>query len=94
MEFVFSADDKLIGFRVHWPNAQLSEFLRTDGGCNGSNLGFDPDGSINFFVGLYATKPGAFSPLVERDADPNYPERPGTTVRPYWPEPLASYKLP
>ena len=93
MECAFSGDDKLIGFRVYWPNGTLSHFIRTDGGCDGQNIEFNPDGSINFFVGLYATKRGAFSPLVEEDGQPNYPSRPGTSLRPYWPEPAALYKL-
>jgi len=94
LELLFSGKDKLIGFRVYWPNSHLSEFVRTDEGCDGRNLEFDPDGSINFFVGIYASKRGTFSPLVEQDAQPNYPERPGTAAHPYWPDPLASYKLP
>jgi hypothetical protein len=93
LELVFGGEDKLIGFRVYWPNSHLSEFVRKDEGCDGRNLEFDPDGSINFFVGIYASKPGTFSPLVEHDAQPKYPERPGASVCPYWPEPLASYKL-
>jgi len=93
MECVFSDDDKLIGFRVYWPNGTLSHSIRTDEGCDGRNIEFDPDGSINFFVGLYAAKRGAFSPLVEKDGQPNYATRPGKTLRPYWPESVAFYKL-
>jgi hypothetical protein len=94
LELVFGAEDKLTGFRVYWPNSHLSVFVRTDEGCDGRNLEFDPNGSINFFVGLYASRRGSFSPLVEHDAKPLYPERPGTTIRPHWPDPLKGYKLP
>jgi hypothetical protein len=79
---------------VYWPNGSHSEYSRTKDGCVGLNIVFNPDRSINFMVGLYASKPGSFSPLVERDAQPNYPAPPGTEIRPYWPKELAAYKLP
>ncbi len=94
MEFVFDGEDRLIGFRVYWPNESYSEYSRTKDGCVGRNIVFNPDRSINFMVGLYASRPGTFSPLVEHDAQPNYPPRPGTEMRPYWPKKLAVYKLP
>lgn len=91
MEFVFGKDDGLIGFRVYWPNGSQSEFSRTEAGCVGQNITFDSDGSINFFVGIYAVKPGTFSPLVEFNSQPNYPCCPGTEFRPHWPNPLGAY---
>jgi hypothetical protein len=94
MELVFDCEDRLVGFRMYWPNGSYSEYSRTQDGCLGLNIEFDQDRSINFMVGLYASKPGPFSPLVEHDAKPNYALRPGTDVRPYWPEELAVYKLP
>ena len=94
MEFVFGRDDGLIGFRVYWPNGSHSEFSRSEAGCVGQNVEFDPDGSINFFVGLYASKRGAFSPLVEFNSQPNYPPCPGTEFTPHWPDPLAPYSRP
>jgi hypothetical protein len=94
LELVLGDEDKLIGFRVYWPNSHLSVFERTDGGCDGLNMEFNSDGSMNFFVGIYATERGAFSPLVEHDGQPTYPARPGTSIRPYWPDPVTSYKLP
>jgi hypothetical protein len=94
MEFVFGRDDGLIGFRVYWPNGSHSEFSRSEAGCVGQNVEFDPDGSINFFVGLYASKRGAFSPLVEFNSQPNYHPCPGTEFTPHWPDPLAPYSRP
>jgi hypothetical protein len=76
------------------PNGSRSEFSRSEGGCVGQNLQFDPDGSINFFVGMYAVKPGNFSPLVEFNSQPNYLCCPGTEFRPHWPNPLAAYTRP
>jgi hypothetical protein len=68
VELIFDASEKLIGFRAYWPNESISEYSRTKEGCMGVNLVFNPDGSINFMVGLYASKPGNFSPLVEENA--------------------------
>jgi hypothetical protein len=93
LQLVFEAEKRLIGFRVYWPNETLSEYSRTNTACDGLNLEFDADGSINFFVGIYASKPGKFSPLVEADAQPIYPVIPGTAIRPHWPEPMKVYKL-
>jgi hypothetical protein len=94
LELLFDDGDGLAGFRVYWPNGSYGEYSRTESGCGGQNLEFNPDGSINFMVDLYASKPGAFSPLVEYDAKPHYVLCPGTNVRPYWPDKLAAYKLP
>jgi hypothetical protein len=57
------------------------------------NLEFDPDGSINFMVGLFATRPGRFSPLVEAGAEPSYATIPGTQIKPHWPNDHQVYKL-
>ncbi len=94
LQLVFDNDGFLAGFRVYWPNESVSEYSRGRNGCTGLNLAFDPDGSINFMVGLYTSKPGTFSPLVEFGAQPTYAFVPGTTVRPHWPEDLKLYKLP
>jgi hypothetical protein len=93
MECVFDPEDRLIGFRIYWPNGSLSYYIRTKEACIAQNLTFERDGSINFMVGLYASKPGTFSPLVESGAEPNYAPRPGTDIRPHWPEDLKPYKL-
>jgi hypothetical protein len=94
LELVFDDKDALVGFRAYWPNGSLSQYSRNKEGCNGTNIVFDPDGSINFMVGLYASKPRSFSPLVESDAKAVYAARPGTEVHPFWLDKLQSYKLP
>ena len=94
LQFLFDAKDVLIGFRVYWPNGTTGEYARTKQACVGLNLSFDPDGSINFMVGLYASKRGAFSPLVEDHTEPTYATIPGTELRPHWPADLKPYKLP
>jgi hypothetical protein len=93
LQFVFDADGVLIGFRVYWPNGTTGEYARTKDACTGHNLSFDPDGSINFMVGLYASTPGPFSPLVEQGAEPTYANVPGTALKPHWPADLKPYKL-
>ena len=84
-------DDLLCGFRTYWPNGSSSEFTRTNTGCAGVNITFEEDGSINFMVGLYATKPGPFSPLVERDAAPVYTPARGRSKALHWPDDLKPY---
>lgn len=93
LEFTFDGD-QLTGFRAYRPNGTLGIYCRSlDGSATAVNLEFDPDGSINFFVGLYASKPGAFLPCVEANAQPIYAEVPGTNKRPYWPRVLRAYSL-
>jgi len=94
LQLVFDNDAALAGFRVFWPNESVSEYSRSRNGCTGSNLVFDSDGSINFMVGLYASRPGSFSPLVEDGVQPAYASVPGTVLKPHWPEDLRVYKLP
>lgn len=84
---------RLIGFRVYWPNNSFGEYTRMGTASEGLNLEFDGDGSINFMVGLYASRPGRFSPLVEHNQEPQYSPVPGTDVRPHWPDNLKVYKL-
>jgi hypothetical protein len=93
LQLLFDEEKTLIGFRVYWPNATVGEYTRTRHGCIGSNIHFDPDGSVNFFVGLYPPKHGEFSLLVEPGAKPQYAMVPGTGLSPHWPEDLNSYKL-
>jgi hypothetical protein len=81
LELLFE-DDLLCGFRTYWPNGSNSEFTRTHAGCWGVNTTFNKDGSINFMVGLYASKPGSFSPLVEHDGAPRYTPAQGRTKVP------------
>ena len=93
LQMVFDEEQRLTGFRVYWPNATVGEYNRTRQGSTGVNLTFDPDGSINFMVGLYASNRSVFSPLVERGQGAAYAEVPGARVRPHWPEDLKIYKL-
>jgi hypothetical protein len=90
LELLFE-DDLLCGFRTYWPNGSNSEFTRTHAGCSGVNTTFEKDGSINFMVGLYASKRGAFSPLVEQDGAPRYTPAPGRAKAPHWPDDLKAY---
>ncbi|MHB8676627.1 MAG: hypothetical protein ACYDCE_09205 [Candidatus Acidiferrales bacterium] len=92
LQLLFDDENRLTGFRVYWPNGSLSEYKRVKSASAGFNLAFDSDRSVNFMVGLYASKPGGFSPLVERDAQPLYCEIPGTRIRPHWPEDLKVYR--
>jgi len=93
MECLFDADTRIIGYRVYWPNGTYGDYTRTKEACIGVNLDFEPDGSMNFMVGTLASQPGTFSPLVEHDAQPNYPLKPGTQYRPHWPDDLRPYKI-
>jgi hypothetical protein len=94
LEFLFDTEDVLVGFRVYWPNGVYGEYSRIEDSSGALNIRFDPDGSINFFVGVYASMPSKFSPLVENDAQPNYPPKPGVNKSPYWPKVLAGYQFP
>lgn len=90
LELLFE-DDLLCGFRTYWPNGSNSEFTRTHAGCSGVNMTFEKDGSINFMVGLYASKRGSFSPLVEQEGAPRYTPAPGRDKPPHWPDDLKAY---
>jgi hypothetical protein len=93
LEFTYTGDS-LDGFRVYWPNGMVGSMTRdSDGRSSGQNTEFRSDGSLDFFVGLYASNPGSFSPLVEEGASPNYAEVPGTNKRPHWPDDLKLYEL-
>jgi hypothetical protein len=93
IEYTFE-EDSLNGFRVYWPNGTVGICARSaDGTTIAQNIQFEPDGSINFFVGILASRPGSFSPCVEADSEPLYAFVPGTNVRPHWPDDLRAYDL-
>jgi hypothetical protein len=93
MEFLFEGD-LVTGFRVYWPNELVSEYSRnSDSRCVANNLSFNHGGSIDFFVGTYANKPSAFSPLVEMGEEPVYAIANEQGGRPYWPAELKAYAL-
>ena len=93
IEFTFE-DGSLNGFRVYWPNGTVGVCVRNaDGQSYAQNIRFEPDGSINFFVGVLASHRGSFSPCVEVGSEPEYAVVPGTDKRPHWPNDLRPYAL-
>lgn len=84
IEFLFE-DDLICGFRVYWPNQQQAQFTRTSNGSHALNMWPEVQGGLNIEVGMYATAPGPFSPLVENGQQPVYTPAPGRTTPPYWP---------
>lgn len=93
LEFTFD-DQLLTGFRAYWPNGWISTYERsTDGRSYAQNVTFKRDGSIGFFVGLLASRPGTFSPCVEAEGTPVYAKVPGTEKVPYWPNELRAFSL-
>jgi hypothetical protein len=93
LEFTFDGDT-LTGFRTYWPNGTIGMCCRAlDGQSYAQNIRFNPDGSVNFMVGILASRPGTFSPCVEEGAEPIYATVPGTDKRPYWPIKPESYRL-
>jgi len=92
VEFLFDGD-AVSGVRVYWPNGNISELNRTEQGSTCLNFVPEDDDSINFMVGLYASHPGSFSPLVECGAEPVYTAAVGRVKAPYWPEPLGPISL-
>jgi hypothetical protein len=88
IEFLFE-NEEICGFHVYWPNRQSAEFTRTTTGCHAINLSPHIQGGLSISVGMYATTPGPFSPLVENGAQPTYTPIPGRTSSLYWPNNLA-----
>jgi hypothetical protein len=76
LEPVFD-DDVICGLKIHWPNGTTSVVRRSPAGCDATNVLFGPEGSIEPMVGMYATHPGEYSPLVERGASPLYQKTEG-----------------
>jgi hypothetical protein len=93
IEFTFE-EDSLNGFRVYWPNGTVGVCAHNASGESiAQNIEFEPDGSINFFVGILASRPGSFSPCVEAGQEPSYAFVPRTKKRPHWPEDLRPYAI-
>lgn len=84
-EFLASEEGLLEGFKVHWPNGEDSYYRRNEGGADCVNCTpmIEPPG-LELFVGLYARKPGTFSPLVEVDGEPIYSPLDRGGPRPWW----------
>jgi hypothetical protein len=73
MEVLVDKENLLCGFKVHWPNNSESVYRRTADGIEMTNCMLDlKNATIQLMVGLYARKPGAFSPLVEEAQSPVY----------------------
>jgi hypothetical protein len=91
IEFLFE-DDLVSGFRIYWPNGQHAQYTRTTKGAHAMNIwpGFE---GLSVAVGIYATAPGTFSPLVENGHLPRYTPAPGRTVPPHWPDDLNPVTL-
>ena len=53
IEYLFE-EDVIVGFRVYWPNGNQSQCTNRKDGSYALNIYWDPDGSVNFQVGLYA----------------------------------------
>lgn len=84
MEVLTDNQGLLCGFKVHWPNNSESFYKRSDEGISMVNCYASPDkGTVDLFVNLYASKPGKFSPLVEKDSEPQYTKLENGTL-PTW----------
>ena len=85
MEVLTDKEGLMTGFKVHWPNGEESYYRRTPEGIDMVNCFLSvQQETVELFVGMYARKPGNFSPLVEQDAEPNYSPMEGTDELPVW----------
>jgi hypothetical protein len=88
IEFLFE-DDLICGFRIYWPNGQHVQYTRKTTGAHAMNMWPQLEG-LSVSVGIYASAPGTFSPLVENGQPPRYTPAPGRTAPPQWPDDLGS----
>jgi len=86
VEFLVDKDGLLTGFKVHWPNKLDSIYQRTETGCEALNITFNPDLSVNFFVGEYFTEHHPLTRLVPLGGDLEYTLADGCTEPPTWPQ--------
>jgi hypothetical protein len=85
IEILADDDGLMCGFKVHWPNNSESIYRRTQDGIDMINCMLDLKNSrVEFIVGLYARKPGEFSPLVEANSQAVYTVIEGTEEVPAW----------
>lgn len=76
IEILVDDENLMCGFKLYWPNGATSMYKRTSGGTEMMNCMLDMNNkTVQFMVGLYAQRPGTFSPLVERDGEPVYANR-------------------
>ncbi|MCP5405403.1 MAG: hypothetical protein H6922_04165 [Pseudomonadaceae bacterium] len=73
MEVLVDEEKLMCGFKVHWPNYSESYYQRKKDGIDMVNCCVSiPNATLELMVGLYARKPGKFSPLVEEGQEPRY----------------------
>ena len=90
MQVLVDDRDVMCGFKVHWPNGSESMYRRTEIGIDMVNCMVSPKhATLELMVGLYARKPGPFSPLVEHDGVPVYSNLEGIEELPGWPVGVA-----
>ncbi|MEQ8656778.1 MAG: hypothetical protein RIC24_05660 [Hyphomicrobiales bacterium] len=86
MEVLADRNGLMCGFKVHWPNGSDSTYRRTEDGVEMVNCMLAMEhNTLELMVGLYASTPGTFSPLVEKDRQPVYTNREGNNDPLYWP---------
>ncbi len=86
MEILANNDGLMCGFKVHWPNGTDSTYRRTDDGIDMENCMLAiHHNTLELMVGMYASNPSEFSPLVEKGALPVYSNREGNTAPLHWP---------
>ena len=85
MEVLSDEEGYLNGFKVHWPNHEESFYRRTPEGIDMVNCFLDlKSENIQLFVGMYARRRDAFSPLVELGGKPRYTPVEGSEEAPVW----------
>jgi len=85
LELLIDDEGDLCGIKVHWPNKTESVFRRKGVRCESTNVTFDADGSVNFFVGEYFDDHNQQSPLVPKDRALEYTLAEGSAEPPGWP---------
>jgi hypothetical protein len=87
MEVLVDDQKLMCGFRVLWPNDCASTYRRAPEKVEQINCSVNlKEGTLDLFVGTYAVRKSAFSPLVEEGREPIYPPLYGSDIRPNWPE--------
>ena len=86
MEVLADEDGLMCGFKVHWPNETSSTYRRTKDGVEMKNCMLSSQQeNIDLMVGMFVSKPSAFSPLVKYGALPVYTKREGNQAPLQWP---------
>ncbi|MCB2115422.1 MAG: hypothetical protein KDE00_03785 [Rhodobacteraceae bacterium] len=86
MEVLADSNGLMCGFKVHWPNGTDSTYRRTEDGIEMVNCMLAMQhNTLELVVGLYASDPSAFSPLVEVKGHPVYTNREGNDDPLHWP---------